>query len=121
MSNTREGRCRIAHWAAQADPVVSAQLAFELMTTDLRQAIGALTVPATVLYARDPAMGSAEEIDALWQSRSEEHTSELQSLMRISYAVFCLKKKKKKNAKMTHTKRTKRDTSNNRIQNRTMI
>src|SRR3546814_3676420 len=30
-------------------------------------------------------------------SRSEEHTSELQSIMRISYAVFCLKKKKKKN------------------------
>src|SRR3546814_3598169 len=29
------------------------------------------------------------------KSRSEEHTSELQSLMRISYAVFCLKKKKK--------------------------
>src|SRR3546814_9667849 len=31
-------------------------------------------------------------------ARSEEHTSELQSLMRISYAVFCLKKKKKKHA-----------------------
>src|SRR3546814_9507159 len=31
------------------------------------------------------------------RSRSEEHTSELQSLMRISYAVFCLKKKKNKN------------------------
>src|SRR3546814_9189494 len=31
--------------------------------------------------------------------RSEEHTSELQSLMRISYAVFCLKKKKKSNDK----------------------
>src|SRR3546814_5783899 len=31
--------------------------------------------------------------------RSEEHTSELQSLMRISYAVFCLKKKKKKQRK----------------------
>src|SRR3546814_2587969 len=31
--------------------------------------------------------------------RSEEHTSELQSLMRISYAVFCLKKKKKINTK----------------------
>src|SRR3546814_10317265 len=29
-----------------------------------------------------------------WGHRSEEHTSELQSLMRISYAVFCLKKKK---------------------------
>src|SRR3546814_8452027 len=33
---------------------------------------------------------------ALEAARSEEHTSELQSLMRISYAVFCLKKKKKK-------------------------
>src|SRR3546814_1236887 len=33
--------------------------------------------------------------------RSEEHTSELQSLMRISYAVFCLKKKKNKNRKTT--------------------
>src|SRR3546814_5395576 len=31
------------------------------------------------------------------ERRSEEHTSELQSLMRISYAVFCLKKKKTKN------------------------
>src|SRR3546814_5771771 len=30
---------------------------------------------------------------ATWTQRSEEHTSELQSLMRISYAVFCLKKK----------------------------
>src|SRR3546814_10323136 len=34
-------------------------------------------------------------------SRSEEHTSELQSLMRISYAVFCLKKKKQKSHKPT--------------------
>src|SRR3546814_7895004 len=33
-------------------------------------------------------------------ARSEEHTSELQSLMRISYAVFCLKKKKKKQNKI---------------------
>src|SRR3546814_6257293 len=32
--------------------------------------------------------------------RSEEHTSELQSLMRISYAVFCLKKKKRKKKKL---------------------
>src|SRR3546814_5103147 len=36
------------------------------------------------------------------QLRSEEHTSELQSLMRISYAVFCLKKKKMKNAQEKH-------------------
>src|SRR3546814_10703886 len=35
-----------------------------------------------------------EMIGAIDRTRSEEHTSELQSLMRISYAVFCLKKKK---------------------------
>src|SRR3546814_5474495 len=42
-----------------------------------------------------------------WRSkpdpRSEEHTSELQSLMRISYAVFCLKKKKKTTSHKEHT------------------
>src|SRR3546814_2182415 len=37
------------------------------------------------------------------QGRSEEHTSELQSLMRISYAVFCLKKKKNTTQTTTHT------------------
>src|SRR3546814_6315158 len=43
-------------------------------------------------------------------SRSEEHTSELQSLMRISYAVFCLKKKNKdRNSRRTNTCQ---DTSN---------
>src|SRR3546814_5008274 len=49
-----------------------------------------------------------------WRQRSEEHTSELQSLMRISYAVFCLKKKiktKLRNVSKTenthqHTKHT---------------
>src|SRR3546814_4611964 len=43
------------------------------------------------------------DTDDLPQRRSEEHTSELQSLMRISYAVFCLKKKKKSNHIKTHT------------------
>src|SRR3546814_7551136 len=46
-------------------------------------------------------------LSGIGQPRSEEHTSELQSLMRISYAVFCLKKKK-------HTKRNKRDIDNTR-------
>src|SRR3546814_7119786 len=40
---------------------------------------------------------------AISTDRSEEHTSELQSLMRLSYAVFCLKKKKK-NRNCRHTK-----------------
>src|SRR3546814_4377918 len=38
--------------------------------------------------------------------RSEEHTSELQSLMRISYAVFCLKKKTNKNTNSKHSTTT---------------
>src|SRR3546814_8564221 len=44
-------------------------------------------------------------------SRSEEHTSELQSLMRISYAVFCLKKQKKihRSTKNNDTKQNQRD------------
>src|SRR3546814_4914634 len=45
------------------------------------------------MFARYPLSDIAEIIRGV--SRSEEHTSELQSLMRISYAVFCLKKKNK--------------------------
>src|SRR3546814_10564614 len=42
-------------------------------------------------------------VQYLVQDRSEEHTSELQSLMRISYAVFCLKKKNKKKSTLYTT------------------
>src|SRR3546814_1025927 len=43
---------------------------------------------------RSPADRRVRSRRSGWAARSEEHTSELQSLMRISYAVFCLKKKK---------------------------
>src|SRR3546814_2029327 len=60
--------------------------------------------------SNEPCSMHIDEVEAIWSAfaqrddwqpfnakiRSEEHTSELQSLMRISYAVFCLKKKKKK-------------------------
>src|SRR3546814_5272056 len=45
--------------------------------------------------------GQRQQIE--FMDRSEEHTSELQSLMRISYAVFCLKKKKKKKTIKNYT------------------
>src|SRR3546814_1235589 len=54
----------------------------------------AAATPKFVLVQRDGSVQSAVRL------RSEEHTSELQSLMRISYAVFCLKNKNQK----THNK-----------------
>src|SRR3546814_5448177 len=51
-----------------------------------------LLIPATVVAAVTTVIGGRIS-DRLAGHRSEEHTSELQSLMRISYAVFCLKKK----------------------------
>src|SRR3546814_1654309 len=44
--------------------------------------------------------GPVMDMKELMNDRSEEHTSELQSLMRISYAVFCLKKKNKNTQKI---------------------
>src|SRR3546814_1852878 len=69
--------------------------------------IGVATMqPGTIFFERfghdaivviDPATGAATSYNfGFFDPRSEEHTSELQSLMRISYAVFCLKKKKQK-------------------------
>src|SRR3546814_4990753 len=48
--------------------------------------------PKSVVSGATPVLKDSEHF---FFERSEEHTSELQSLMRISYAVFCLKKKKK--------------------------
>src|SRR3546814_8188342 len=62
-----------------------------LHPADLKIPASAHPMPQHPLWT-SPA---ARSCCAAWQ-RSEEHTSELQSLMRISYAVFCLKKKKKK-------------------------
>src|SRR3546814_9913236 len=50
-----------------------------------------------VRHGADLVGAGVEVLECRQQHRSEEHTSELQSLMRISYAVFGLKKKQKKN------------------------
>src|SRR3546814_2055585 len=71
-------------------------------TASEQQSSDAIVVTGTRIEGAPPAAPviriSSEDIRNAGQSdlgRSEEHTSELQSLMRISYAVFCLKKKKK--------------------------
>src|SRR3546814_6976101 len=54
-----------------------------------------------LLDAKDATEKAVAERQIKVAERSEEHTSELQSLMRISYAVFCLKKKKTKQKQQT--------------------
>src|SRR3546814_8002266 len=66
---------RALHWLQKGGPVAQAQAK--------RLALAMAGMDAN----------TQQRIDG--ENRSEEHTSELQSLMRISYAVFCLKKKKK--------------------------
>src|SRR3546814_10277114 len=61
----------------------------------------------SIVLGSDSLAGRADDSANLLQkgltARSEEHTSELQSLMRISYAVFCLKKKNEENTLQTAT------------------
>src|SRR3546814_6624832 len=71
-----------------------------------------LQLPPPGPYGVDPVYvhfyRTMAKVNSLWddkrlgEARSEEHTSELQSLMRISYAVFCLKKKKKEKEQNKH-------------------
>src|SRR3546814_2859923 len=60
---------------------------------------GAAAERGVVDVARERAAACAQRAVGIRRQRSEEHTSELQSLMRISYAVFCLKKKTLKTRK----------------------
>src|SRR3546814_5863217 len=64
----------------------------------LQEETGGFTefVPLPFVHMEAPIWrkGNARSGPTYREARSEEHTSELQSLMRISYAVFCLKKKK---------------------------
>src|SRR3546814_7122875 len=70
--------------------------------------IGAIGLHAAIDYVEGIGMDLMIEHETalvrLARERSEEHTSELQSLMRISYAVFCLKQKKKNDTENHHTK-----------------
>src|SRR3546814_9743120 len=110
---------RISDWSSD---VCSSDLSFAAGCTDVKEGLEKAddTLSGTLLGAEGAQTGDSGEAPltetdlatSLYESglklksdgkdaeafdrRSEEHTSELQSLMRISYAVFCLKKKKKK-------------------------
>src|SRR3546814_4801702 len=103
------------------EAIIQASSAIKLGQTDVGLVVGAESMSrnpvAAYTHRNGFRMGQVEFKDFLWEAlidtapgimmgdtaenlareRSEEHTSELQSLMRISYAVFCLKKKKNNN------------------------
>src|SRR3546814_4670110 len=73
-----------------------AQARLSITPTDLWPAVRALDCPTLFIRGARSDFLPLATLESIKQAnkRSEEHTSELQSLMRISYAVFCLKKKK---------------------------
>src|SRR3546814_10866989 len=91
--DAKHGHCKCLNRPAEpVAPVRAVVIAFATAGRLHRRAAQVRTAP--------PAKSPKARRHRRWRAaarpaRSEEHTSELQSLMRISYAVFCLKKKKK--------------------------
>src|SRR3546814_7360689 len=100
---------RISDWSSD---VCSSDLPDATIVSDVNGAVTLSNAAAAKLF--DELSASPDDrlsLPHILKPRSEEHTSELQSLMRISYAVFCLKKKKKKNTekkKKNHRSHTQR-------------
>lgn len=64
MSNTAAGRTAILGWTRAADPRVTAQVFRDVMVTDMRGELAAVTAPVTLLYAQDDSMMPAERAKA---------------------------------------------------------
>src|SRR3546814_7882912 len=71
----------------------------EFVRRGWRDALGRLGMDEQSVILGPDELGAGPRWERGSADRSEEHTSELQSLMRISYAVFCLKKKKTQHRK----------------------
>src|SRR3546814_6978557 len=97
LSQREEVACLAAHgFPVPLEEVAARYLGISgaAMFADLAARFGRKVPQALIDDLRDRIAAACEaELAAM---RSDEHTSELQSLMRISYAVFCLKKKKEK-------------------------
>src|SRR3546814_2422767 len=90
-----ERRSRIIQQIAASGPAELSSLAELAAATSDRELGAALCSRLSEIDPAKRPFAAVELADALvGEERSEEHTSELQSLMRISYAVFCLKKKR---------------------------
>src|SRR3546814_6270713 len=88
-------------------------IAWSILTVLVIMSVGSFYIMITKLLEQRKIMSQYNKTvrNTFWRAanlregatRSEEHTSELQSLMRISYAVFCLKKKTKTHTQQTQT------------------
>lgn len=67
MSNTAAGRIKIAEWARVSDARVTAQVFYDVMTTDMRGELGAVLAPVTLLYAQDDGALPAEAAKAAFE------------------------------------------------------
>src|SRR3546814_10378317 len=83
------------------EPIVSRRVILPgdrgFLAAVLRPGFRAIAIRVNATSGVSGLVFPGDHIDLILTHRSEEHTSELQSLMRISYAVFCLKKKKHTN------------------------
>src|SRR3546814_2868994 len=125
-SRRRHTRCALVTGVQTCALPISLDIPYESLWLDARHRedltrMEMATIQAFAAQARLPAdldrrmrllveHGHPESMLRKHALRSEEHTSELQSLMRISYAVFCLKKKKKTNIKKQHTNQKQQST-----------
>ena len=76
MSATKEGRMQVAEWMKTAAPAVSAQLVYEVMTSDIRPDIAGLRVPVTMLYPFDKeGPFPAESVDTIYTRAFESADS----------------------------------------------
>src|SRR3546814_1454367 len=96
-----------------AASTVSSRLVIALATASLKRVSSWKTF---IRMSLSSTMPTTSPFLSSTGSRSEEHTSELQSLMRISYAVFCLKKKKQTN-NITHNNHVKVNNKSNHTDN----
>src|SRR3546814_1832429 len=102
-SLTRLLRYRETEPASSWKPLLY-RIATNVMGEQFRRASARQATRHVPLEGMEIASGAPAPEDLIeQQQRSGEHTSELQSLMRISYAVFCLKKKKRKQKKQGYT------------------
>src|SRR3546814_4406680 len=99
LRQIKGGRAQVRSYKGDQATVVSLAARVRLGSTD--RSVAMPSTMCTLRCARAASSGSwvtmmiVAPCELMSSSRSEEHTSELQSLMRISYAVFCLKKNNK--------------------------